>query len=82
MYTHDSADITSEISPTSRNSQIFDRVEAIGINHEVPVVLVNSWSFASIPVVEKFWECLSFDVVDLVHIKPSAVTWKDDRVCL
>ncbi len=74
MYTHDSTDISSKISPAGRYCQVFYWVKAICVDHEVPVIFVNGWRLAAIPVVEELWQCFPFNVVDLAHIKPCAVT--------
>jgi hypothetical protein len=80
--THDGADITSQVSSAGCDCQIFDGVKTICVDHEVAVVLVDSWRFASIPVVEEFGHGLAFYFMDGVHIKPGAVARKDDRVSL
>jgi hypothetical protein len=82
MYAHDCANISSKISAASSEGKILARIETVGIDHEVAIVLVNGWSLASVPVVEELWQSLALNVVDRVHIKPSAVTWEDNGVCL
>lgn len=54
MYTHNSTDIASKIPSTGGHSEVFDRIEAIRIDHEISVVLVNSGGLAPVAVVEEF----------------------------
>jgi hypothetical protein len=54
MNPHDSSHITSQIPPTSRNSQILSRVQPIGIDHEIPIILVDTRRLASVPIGEEF----------------------------
>ena len=82
MDTHNRTDVSSQVSSTCGDCQVFYRVEPICINHEIPVIFIYSWGFASISVVEELRECLSFDIVDLVHVEPRAVTWENYGVCL
>ena len=82
MYAHNGADISSKISPASSDGQIFNWIETICVDHEVPVILVDGGGLASISIVEEFWKCLPFDIVDFNHIKPGAITWENDRVSL
>jgi len=82
MDAHNSAYISRQISPACRNCKIFDRIQTVCVDHEVSIVLIYCWCLASIPVVEEFREGLALNIIDLVHIKPSAVTWQDDGMCL
>jgi hypothetical protein len=52
---HNSTNIASQISPTSGDSQVLDWIEAVSVDHEIAVVFVHGWSFASISAVEEFW---------------------------
>ena len=82
MHTHNSTNISSKIPPASRHGQVFNWVETICVDHEIPIVLVDGGSLTAIPVVEEFWEGLPFDIVDLAHVEPGTVTWENDRVGL
>ena len=73
MNPHNRTDISSQISPASSDREVFYRIETVRVDLKVSVVFVYSWGFASISVVEDLWEGLSFDIVDLVHVKPGAV---------
>jgi hypothetical protein len=72
--THDGTDITSQISSAGCDCQVLDGVETICVDHKVTIVLVDSWRFASVSVVEEFGHGLAFDFVNGVHIEPSTVT--------
>ena len=73
MDPHNRANIAGQVSAAGRHGQVLDGVQSVGVDHEVAVVLVHSRRLAPIPVVEKLGECLPFDAVDGVHIKPGAV---------
>ena len=75
MDSHDSANITGKISAASSHSQVFNMVQAIGVNHEISVVLVDRWSLAAVASVEKLAHGFLLDRVNLVHIKPTRVAW-------
>lgn len=79
---HDCAHVTSQVPATGCHSQVFDGVEAICVDHKIAVVLVNSRRLASISVVEELRHGLALDIVDGVHVEPSAVAWENDRVGL
>jgi hypothetical protein len=70
MNPHYSSHISSQIPPTSSHSQIFPRVESVGIDHKVPVILVNTWRLAPIPIREEFGERTTFDRVDEGQCEP------------
>ena len=78
MNTHNCTNISSQVSPAGGNGQIFDWVKAIRVDHEVSVIFVDRWSFASVSVVEEFGEGLSFNIIDFVHVEPRTVTREDD----
>lgn len=73
MNTHDGTDITSQVPSAGCDCQVLNGVETICVDHKVTVVLVDSWRFASVSVVEEFSHGLAFDFVNSVHIEPSAV---------
>src|SRR5258708_4879970 len=82
MDSHNSANISSQIPSASSDGQVLYGVQPVGVDHEVAVVLVDGWSLASVSVVEELWQGLSFDIIDVVHVEPAAVTWENYRVCL
>jgi hypothetical protein len=70
MDPHDGSDIPSQIPPTGSHCQILPRVESVGIDHKVPVILVNTWRLAPIPIREEFGERTTFDRVDEGQCEP------------
>jgi hypothetical protein len=82
VYPHYGAHVSREVAPAGSNSKILARVEAVGVDHEVAVVLVHVRGLATVSVVEEFRQGLLLDLVDGVHVEPCTVTWKDDGVCL
>ena len=78
MYPHDRANISSQISPASGNSQVFDWIKTVCVDHEVPIILVDCWSLASISIIEEFRQGFGFDFVYLAHVEPGAITREDD----
>jgi hypothetical protein len=54
MDPHDSSHITSQIPPTSRNSQILSRVQPISIDHEISIILVYTRRLAPVPIGKEF----------------------------
>lgn len=82
MNSHNGANITGQVSPAGRHSQILDGIQPVRVDHEVSVVLVDMRCLAPVAAVEKLGEGLSFDVVDGVHVKPGAIARKDDGVSL
>jgi hypothetical protein len=82
MDAHDGADIASQIPSACRDGQVLDWIQAVGVDHEVAIVLVHGWSLTAVPAVKKFWQGFSFDVVDVAHIEPGAIAGQDDRMCL
>ena len=82
MHTHDRTDVPGQVSSACGHCQVFYGVESVCVDHKISVVFIHSWGLASIPVVEEFRKCLSLDIIDLVHVKPRAVTWEYYGVCL
>lgn len=80
--THDGADISRKVPPTCRDSQVFGRVQAVCVDHEIAIVLVDGRGLASVTGVEELGQGLAFEVVYLMHIEPGAVAGEDDGVCL
>jgi hypothetical protein len=79
---HNSTHISSKVAPARSYGEVLDGVEPVSVDHKVTVVLVDMGRLASVPVVEKLGEGFALDVVDRVHVKPSAVTWQDYGVSL
>jgi hypothetical protein len=82
MHAHDGTNIASQVATAGRDGEILDRVQAVGVDHEVAVVLVHRRRLAPIPVVEELGQCFPLDVVDRVHVKPGAVAGENDRMGL
>ena len=82
MHPHYSTDISSKISSTSGHSEIFRGIQTVCVNHEVTVVFINGRSLASIAAIEEFGKGPFLGFVDSVHVKPSAVAWKNDGMSL
>lgn len=82
VYAHDGADVTGKVSPTGSDGQVFDRAEAVGVDHEITVVLVDSRSLASVSVVEELGHGLTLDAVDGVHVEPGTVARQHDGMSL
>ena len=55
MYSHNGANISCKISSTGSNGEVFRGIEAICVDHEVAVVLIDCWRFASVATIEEFW---------------------------
>lgn len=75
MNSHDGANISRKISSACCHGKIFHWIQAIGVDHEVSVVFVDSWCLAAITVVEEFRQRLFLKVVDLMHVEPGTVAW-------
>lgn len=82
VHPHDGAHVSREVAPAGSNCKILARVEAVGVDHEVAVVLVHVGGLAAVSVVEELRERLLLYLVDGSHIEPCTVAWKDDGVCL
>lgn len=82
MYSHDGADIASQVPSTRRDCEILDGIQAVGVDHKITVVLVDGRCFASVSTVEEFGQGFLFQRVYGLHVKPCAVTWKDDLMGL
>jgi hypothetical protein len=82
MHAHDCTDIAGEVATAGRDGEILNRVQPVGVDHEVTVVLVHRRRLAPVPVVEELGQCFPLDVVDRVHVEPSAVAGEHDRMGL
>ncbi len=74
MDSHDSAYISGKIPSACGDCEVFGRVEAVRIDHEVTVVFIDSWCLASVAAVEEFWEASLLGFVNRMHVKPGTVT--------
>jgi len=82
MDTHDSADITCKVATASGDSQVFDRVKTVGVDHEITVVLISGWGLAAVAAIEELRESLLLNGVDGIHVKPRSVAGKDNGMGL
>jgi hypothetical protein len=82
MNTHDCAYVAGQVAPTGCDCEVLDRIQPVGVDHEVAVVLEYGRGLASVSIVEELGKSLAFDVVDGVHVKPGAVAGKHDRMSL
>lgn len=82
MDAHNRTHITGKITATSSDSQVFDGVQAVGVDHEVTIVLVSCRRLAAVASVEELRERLLLDGIDGVHVEPVCIARKDNGVCL
>lgn len=82
MNAHNSANIASQVPAAGCDCQIFNRVEAICVDHKIAIILVDSWCFAPVPVVEELGHSFTLDFVNSIHVEPGTVAGKDNRVSL
>lgn len=82
MNTHYSTNITRQIPAAGGDRQILDRVQSVGVDHEVSVIFVDCRSLASVTTVEELCHCFLFQGVDRMHIEPRCVTGENDGMCL
>jgi hypothetical protein len=82
VHPHDGADVAGQVATAGGDGEILDRVQPVGVDHEVAVVLVHGGGLAPVPAVEELGEGLTLDVVDRVHVEPGAVTREHNRVGL
>lgn len=82
MDAHDGADIASKIAAASCDGEVLDRIETISVNHKISIILINSRRLATVSVVEELGERLPLNVVDLVHVEPSAITREHNGMSL
>ena len=53
MYTHDAANITSQVSSASGAGQVFCGVQPVRVDHKIAVRQVDLWRLAAIFPIEK-----------------------------
>jgi hypothetical protein len=53
MDAHNRTDVSGKISPAGSDGKVLYWVEAVGVDHEVPVVFVDGWGLASVSIVEE-----------------------------
>lgn len=82
MDPHDCAHITSQVPSASRHREVLGRVQSVGVDHEIAVILIDSMRLASVAMVKEFWQSLDLGRVDIVHVKPGAIAGQDDGVSL
>lgn len=82
MNPHDSANISGKVPATGRDSKILNGVQSIGVDHEIPIVLVNRRSLAAVPAIKEFRQSLLLDGVNDMHVEPSRITREDNGMCL
>lgn len=64
MNANDGAHVSCKVTTTSRDGEILCRIETVGIDHEISVILVYLRCFGAIFVIEEFWECLFFNFMN------------------
>ena len=82
MNAHNRTNIASKIATARSDSQVFDRVQTVGVDHEIAVVLVGRRGLASVAAVEELCQSLFLDGIDGVHVEPSGVARENDCVGL
>lgn len=82
MHSHDGADIACQIPPACSDGKILDRVQPIGVDHEIAIVFVDCGGLASVASVEELWQRFLLQGMDGVHVEPCTVAGKNDLVCL
>ncbi len=82
VHAHNRTDIAGQVTAAGSDCKIFHRVQPVGVDHKVAIILVYRRGLAPVPVVEELWQRLPLNAVDGVHVEPSAVAGKHNRVCL
>lgn len=82
MHPHDTPHITRQIPPARRDCQIFTRIQAVRVDHEISVILVYARRLAAVLVAEELWDGAALDRVDGTEREPRRVGWNDERVGL
>lgn len=80
--THNRADISSEVSATSSDCEVFNGVQSVCVDHKISVVFISSRRLAAITAVEELCERLLLDRVDNVHVEPAGVAGEDNGMGL
>lgn len=55
MDSHNGANISCKVSSAGSDGEVFGWIEAVGVDHEVAVVLIDCRGFASVAAIEEFW---------------------------
>lgn len=50
MNPHDRSYVPSQIPPTRRDGKVLSRIQPVGVDHEVPVILVDTRRLAPIAI--------------------------------
>lgn len=82
VYPHNSADISGEVTATSRDSEVFNRIQSVSVDHKISVILVNGGCLAAVPTIEELCQSLLLNGVHSVHIEPCGITWENNCMCL
>ena len=82
MNSHNRTDISCQIPTAGGDSKILDRIQTIGVDHEISVVFINSGGLASIPAIKELCEGLLLNWMNGVHVEPRGITREDDGMCL
>lgn len=82
VHTHNGANVSTQISPASRECQVLGWVQSVCVDHEIPRIFVSRRRLAAISAVEPLRKRFLLNLVDRVHVEPCAVTWQDDLMCL
>lgn len=82
VHSHDCAHITSQVSPTGSQGEVFGRVEAITVDHKVAVVLVDGGHLGAISSIKKLGQGFFFQGVDLGEIEPGGIGGNDNGLGL
>ena len=78
MHAHDSAHITTQISPARRESEILWRIETIRVDHKVSAVLIRLRRLAPVSAIKPLRQTLLLNPVDFRHVEPHAVAGQDN----
>lgn len=70
MNPHDTPHIPSQVPPTRSNSKILGGIQPVGVNHEIPVILVYTRRLAPVFAREELRDRSSFDRVDRAEGEP------------
>lgn len=73
MHPHDRSYISRQVSSTRRHGQIFGRVQPIGVDHEIPIILVDLRRLASVLSAEEFGQGFTFEGVHGGEVEPCRV---------
>ena len=82
MNPHYSANIASKIPPARGDCKILRRIETIGVNHEIAIVLVDRRGLTPVPVVEEFRHSLFLEGMYSLHVEPCTIAGQDNGVSL